>query len=79
VLLALFSLVAIFVRTSSLGTLAIVPWIFFLYQVLITCAFAEPNYRYHFFLLPTLLTLAGIGYVLLKEMNDLARKKLITS
>lgn len=79
VLLSLFSLVAIFVRTSSLGTLAIVPWIFFLYQVLITCAFAEPNYRYHFFLLPTLFTLAAIGYAYLKEMNDLAREKIKTS
>jgi hypothetical protein len=39
--------------------------LFLLYNAAITAAFAEPNYRYHFFVFPMVLILAGAGAIAL--------------
>lgn len=36
---------------------------FFLYNALVTCAFSEPDYRYHHLILPVRLALAGFGAI----------------
>ena len=46
-------------RAAMLG-----PWmaaLFLAYNAGITCAFAEPNYRYHFFIVPFLIICAAFG------------------
>lgn len=37
--------------------------VFFLYNALVTCAFAEPDYRYHHLILPVRVVLAGFGAI----------------
>jgi hypothetical protein len=60
-LLALIALAGMFFGGSDMRSATAVTWLFFLYNALATCAFAEPNYRYHFFVLPMLFILGGLG------------------
>jgi hypothetical protein len=41
--------------------------LFVLYNAAITAAFVEPNYRYHFFIFPMVLILAGAGLIALSR------------
>jgi len=59
--LATVAFVGMIVSRSNLRPAIAVTWLFFLYNALVTSAFAEPNYRYHFFIIPMLLILAGVG------------------
>lgn len=59
--LATIALVGMFYGRECLRHATAVTWLFFLYNALVTCTFAEPNYRYHFFVLPMLFILAGLG------------------
>lgn len=48
--------------------------LFYLYNAAITCAFAEPNLRYHFFVLPILCVSTGFGLACLSMFMDLSSK-----
>jgi hypothetical protein len=60
-ILAVIALVGMIVSRNHSRPAIAVTWLFLLYNVLVTSAFAEPNYRYHFFVIPMLLVLAGLG------------------
>jgi hypothetical protein len=59
--LAVMALVGMLFSGLAVASPIAITWLFFLYNALVTSAFAEPNYRYHFFVLPMLFILAGIG------------------
>src|SRR5205823_6151076 len=53
---------------------------FVLYNAGITSAFAEPNYRYHFFMLPLLVVCAGFGAAMLAgAVAPLAQRRFATA
>jgi hypothetical protein len=57
---ALLSLIgAIFYK--EIRNAGLITWVFFLYNALVSSAFAEPSYRYYFMTVPLLMILMGLG------------------
>jgi len=59
--LALIALLTLFRGPDELRAPTAIAWLCLFYNAVITSAFAEPSYRYHFMMLPILCTLGGVG------------------
>lgn len=64
-MLAAVALIGALFGQGALRAAACIAWLFLLYNATVTAAFAEPNYRYHFFLVPILLVCAGLGVAII--------------
>jgi hypothetical protein len=74
--LGVAALAGLIIGPAALRPAIAVIWLFFLYNAAVTCAFAEPNYRYHFFGLATQLMLAGMGLAVLWAALSRARLRM---
>jgi uncharacterized membrane protein len=73
--LAVVALIAAVFRGGRFRLIVTITALFLLYNAAITAAFVEPNYRYHFFVFPMVLMLAGAGAIpLLRGLLQLTGK-----